>query len=207
MGLLSGSVTIRRYEVLGELPKGFQESFEEAIQKNAFMDFHAGDEREETSGWVPVDDWFDSYLGYERWLIDNTINLALRVDSKRIPSKFFKQQCRKMQAEWKLKAGREDLARAEKDEIESIVRKQLLERVIPSYQGNDMSWDLNKKELYFWSASDKANDLFQTTFARTFGLKLRLLFPYALALKILGEDKTDTANRVVPASFIPVGGS
>lgn len=205
MGLLSGSATIRRYEVLGEPPKDFRESYEEAVQKNAFTDFNPGDEREETSGWVPMDDWFDPYLGYERWFFDNYINLCLRVDAKRIPAKYFKQQCRNVQAEWKLKAGREDLTRAERDEIESIVRKQLLERVIPSCQGNDMSWDLDKKVVYFLNASDKANDLFQTTFSRTFGLKLRLLFPYSLAVKTLGKDNEEIANRVVPASFIPAG--
>ncbi|MHB8767270.1 MAG: recombination-associated protein RdgC [Deferrisomatales bacterium] len=207
MGILNGGIRLRRYQVMGEVPSGFQETFEEAIQRHEFVDFAADDGREEALGWVGVDDWFRPGLHAGRWLIDQAVCLALRVDTKRIPRHYLKQQCRAMEAEWKLKAGREDLTRAEREEIEGIVHKRLLERVIPSSQGLDMAWDLDRSDLLFWSSSDKANDAFKALFERTFGLKLRPLFPYLVALRVLGPEAAEVADRVVPADFRPAGGA
>lgn len=207
MGVLSGSIRVRRYEVLGEPAAGFQTGFEEAIQRHAFADFGAGDEREEVLGWVPVDDWFDPDLYLDRWLVEGTVALTLRIDTKRIPSRYFKQQCRKLEAEWRLKAGREDLTRAERDEIQAIVRRQLLERVIPSCKGIDMAWDLGRRQVLLWSTSDMVAEVFRTLFERTFGFKLRPLFPYLLAQRLLGSDAEEVLSRVVPTPFHPEGGA
>jgi len=207
MGILSGAIRLRRYQVLGEVGADFRDAFEEAIQRHEFQDFAPDDEREQVMGWAGVDDWFTPGLHLDRWLVENTVNLTLRVDTKRIPSRYFKQECRKLEGEWKLRSGREDLARAERDEIQTIVRKRLLERVIPGCQGTDFSWDLNGGEVLFWGTGERLNESFRTLFEKTFGLKLRPLFPYLLALRALGDPGGDVADRVVPVVFRPEGGA
>lgn len=207
MGILNGGIRLRRYQVAGEVPRDFRSVYEGAIQKHAFQDFVAGDEREEVLGWVPLDDWFDPGLHLDRWLIEHTVNLTLRVDTKRIPARFLKQECRKLQSEWKLRSGREDLTRAERDEIETIVRRRLLERVIPACRGTDFSWDLDRGQVLFWGTGERLNEAFRSLFEKTFGVKLRPLFPYFLALRALGEDGQEVVDRVVPAMFRPEGGA
>jgi len=207
MGILSGAVRFRRYQVLGEVGADFRTVFEEAIARHEFQDFAPDDEREQVLGWAGVDDWFTPGLHVDRWLVENAVNLTLRVDTKRIPSRFLKQECRKLQAEWKLRSGREDLTRAERDEIENIVRKRLLERVIPACQGTDFSWDLNSAEVLFWGTGERVNDAFRSLFEKTFGLKLRPLFPYVLALRALDDPGGEVADRVVPAVFRSEGGA
>jgi hypothetical protein len=206
MGIWSGSGRFRRYEVLGELPQGFQDAYEEAIQKNAFADFSPQDQREQVMGWVGVDDWFDSNLPRSRWLIGNTVNLTLRIDTKRIPPRFFQHECRKLEAEWKLKSGEDDLTRAGRDEIAAIVRRRLLERVIPACQGVDVSWDLERGAALCWNTADRVNETFRTLFERTFRLRLRPLFPYYLAQRLVGGELGELLDRVVPVSFRPEGG-
>jgi DNA recombination-dependent growth factor C len=207
MGILSGAIRVRRYQVLGEVAADFRTAFEEAIQRHEFHDFGQDDEREQVLGWVGVDDWFTPGLHLDRWLVENTVNLALRVDTKRIPTRYFKQECRKLEAEWKLRSGREDLSRAEREEIQSMIRKRLLDRVIPSCQGTDFSWDLNAGEVLFWSTGERLNEAFRTLFEKTFGSKLRPLFPYLLALRALGDPSGEVADRAVPALFRPEGGA
>ena len=206
MGIISGAVRLRRYEVLGEVPDGFRETYDEAIRTHGFVDFAADDPREQALGWVPADDWFDPNLYLDRWLVENAIVLTLRVDTKRIPSMYLKQECRKLEAEWKVRAAREDLSRAERDEIRQIVTRRLLERVIPSCQGVDMAWDLNRREVLFWSTAEKANEAFRALFERTFGVKLRPLFPYALALRTLGAEAADALGSALPTPFVLPGG-
>lgn len=206
MGISSGSGRFRRYEVLGELPPDFQDAYEESIRKNAFADFTPEDQREQVMGWVAVDDWFDSNLHRSRWLIGNTVSLTLRIDTKRIPPRFFKHECRKLEAEWKLKSGEDDLTRAERDEIAAIVRRRLLERVIPACQGIDVSWDLERGEALCWNTADRVNETFRTLFERTFRLRLRPMFPYYLAQRLVADELGEVLERVVPVSFRPEGG-
>ncbi len=207
MGILSGGVRFRRYEVRGELPDEWRNAYEEAIRAHAFQDFAVEDEREQVMGWTGVDDWFDTDLPLDRWLVGNTVNLTLRIDTKRIPARYLRQECKKVEGEWRLKSGREDLTRAEREEIQVIVRRRLLERVIPSCQGIDLSWDLDRGDVLLWSTSEKVNEGFRSLFEKTFGVKLRPLFPYALALRLSGEGSEELLDRIVPASFRAAGGT
>jgi recombination associated protein RdgC len=205
MGIISGGVRLRRYEVLGDVPQGFRDTYDEAIRRLAFTDFGPDDAREQAVGWVPADDWFDPNHYLDRWLVGNTIVLTLRIDTKRVPSAYLKQECRKQEAEWKVRADRADLTRAERDEVRQIVTRRLLERVIPSCQGLDMAWDLDRAEVLFWSTAEKTNEAFRALFEKTFGVKLRPLFPYALALRALGTGAAPDLEAVLPTPFAVPG--
>ncbi|MBI5014234.1 MAG: recombination-associated protein RdgC [Deltaproteobacteria bacterium] len=207
MGILSGGIRLRRFQVLGELPPDFRDRYEEAIGQQAFADFGEQDERDQVMGWVSVDDPYDANLYLDRWLVENTINLGLRVDTKRIPAKFLKRECRTLEAEWKLKFGREHLSRAERDEVKEIVTRRLLERVLPATQCHDVSWDLDRGDVLFWGTGEKATELFRSLFEKTFGVKVRLLFPFALALRGEGEDAEARWTAVAPTTFASAGGA
>jgi DNA recombination-dependent growth factor C len=199
MGILSGTVRFRRYQVRGEIPAGFHDEFEDAIRKAGFQDFAADDEREQVAGWAPVDDWFSPDLPRDRWLVENRICLTLRIDTKRLPAQYLRYQCRQLEAEWRLKSGRENLSRAEREEVLAIVRRQLLQRAIPAVQGIDLCWDLERGEVWFWSTGETVNESFRSLFEKTFRVKLRPLFPYALALRQQGDDGAEVLDRVVPS--------
>jgi len=205
MGIVSGGVRLRRFQVLGEVPPDFRDAFEAAIRQNAFAEFEVEDQREEILGWVAVDDWSDADLPLDRWLVENTVNLSLRVDTRRIPQRYLKRECKRLEAEWKLKFGREHLSRGERDQVKEIVTQRLLDRVIPSTQLYDFSWDLDRGDVLFWGAGEKAGEAFRTFFEKTFGVKLRLLFPYTLALSVLGEGAAASVEAVAPTSFAARG--
>ena len=199
MGILSGAVRFRRYQVRGQIPDGFKDEFEEAIRKFGFQDFAEDDERDQVAGWAPVDDWFSADLPLDRWLVANSVCLALRIDTKRLPAQFFRYQCRQLEAEWRQKSGRENLSRAEREEVQAIVRRQLLRRAIPAVQGVDLCWDMDRGEVWFWSTGETVNESFRSLFEKTFRVKLRPLFPYALALRQQSDDDAEMLERVVPS--------
>ena len=199
MGILNGAVRFRRYQVRGEIPVGFKDEFEEAIRKFGFQDFAADDEREQVVGWAPVDDWFAADLPLDRWLVQNSICLALRIDTKRLPAQYLRYQCRQLEGEWRVKSGRENLSRAEREEVQTIIRRQLLQRALPAVQGIDLYWDMERAEVWFWSTGDTVNETFCTLFEKTFRVKLRPLFPYALALRQQGDAAAEMLERVVPS--------
>lgn len=200
MALINGAIRFRRYAVSGNPPADLRGEYETAIRNNAFTDFREGDEREEAVGWVTVQDWFDTDLFPDLWLIDEKINLTLRKDVRKVPARYLKRECKLKEEQWKAKFDREKLTRAERDDVKSMVTKVLAERVIPTTQGVDVSWDLKRGEVLFFSTGEKANDTFRTLFERTFKVKLRPCFPFALAMDAL-EDKAQLANNVTESHF------
>lgn len=193
MGILQGSTRLRRYDVLGELDPDLDRHA--AIQANAFQGFVADDTREKTAGWVSIRDWGVTDFEPADYSIGETLCLTLRIDSRKVPARLLKEECRKIEAEWKMNLGRENLSRAERDEIREMVHGKLIARALPTTRGIDFCWD--GKEVLFWNAAESANELFRALFEKTFGLKLRPVFPYTLALR-----ETEAIDALTPCSFV-----
>lgn len=203
MGVYTGAIRFRRYEVEGKLPPDWKNVFETRIRAHAFEPFGDADVREEAVGWVAVDDLFDTDLHPLRWLVGNTISLTLRSDVRRVPAVLLKYECRKMEAEWKEREQRERLSRPERDEIKTLVTRRLSTRALPSIRGIDFHWDFDRSEVLFFSSAEKPCESFRELFEKTFELKLNPVFPYSLALKALGDDRAAAANAAQAATFAP----
>lgn len=189
MALLSGSIRLRRFEARGELPKDFANDFETAVNSHAFAELSENDSREEAVGWVSVADIFDTSLDRTKWLVGDTVNLAIRVDVKRIPSVIFKKECEKLEKTVKERDGRERLSVAERRELKELVKKKLSAKVLPTIKIIEMSWDIKRGEVYLFACSEKVSEIFKTLFEKTFKLKVHPLFPYAIAAKIAGSEE------------------
>ncbi len=203
MALLTGSIRLRRYMVTGELPKDLRNSFEESISKHAFKEFAETDFREEAVGWVTIDDEFDTNLSPDRWLIEDSINITLRIDVKKVPARILAYECKKAELEKKEREARDKLSRHEREEIKESVKVHLAKRVLPSIRTIDVSWDLKREEVLLFATADGVAETFRTLFEKTFNVSLRPLFPYALADSVLGGVKE--ADKVTAARFIGGG--
>ncbi len=195
MALLSGSIRLRRFEARGELTQDTLNSFETAVNSHAFAELSENDTREEAVGWVSVADIFDSALDRTKWLVGDTINLAIRVDVKRIPSVIFKKECENLEKTVKERDGRERLSAAERRELKELVKKKLSVKVLPTIKIIEMSWDPKRGEVYLFGCSEKVSEVFKALFEKTFKVKVRPLFPYTLAARFAGgEEKVGGAT-------------
>jgi len=183
MAVLSGAIRFRRYEVNGTPPADLRNVYEMRLRHHAFAGFGEAEGVDEVVGWVASDDWFDTDLYPDRWLIDNLIVLTLRTDVRKIPSLILRHECAKAEAERKQRDGRERLSRHEREEIKELVTRRLASQTLPAIRGSDVVWDLTKGEVLFFGTGEKANESFRILFEKTFEVKLRPLFPYALAVR------------------------
>lgn len=177
MGLLAGSLSFRRYQVLGELPASFRDLYLESISRLAFRENDKARTKDDLVGWVSVEDPADIDLHLNKFLLGSQLVLSMRVDKKRVPARFLKimvdRKCREI-----MKAqGLERLGNVRKREIKEAVEEELLGRALPVVATFDMLWDIEKMELLFFAASDPVNDLFRGLFKDTFGLELHRLRP------------------------------
>jgi hypothetical protein len=181
MGLLNGSIGMRRYAIADGDPEEIGYKTQE-IQAHAFRGFAEEDEREMVAGWLPLTDEGD-FADRNGWLVDGRFGfLRLRTDTRTVPAYLLREVSREMEREWKSRAGREDLTRAERNEIQVIAYGRLLARALPRTRLTDVMVDLESDAVAFLNTGDAANDVFRALFEKTFGVKLRHLSPGAAAL-------------------------
>ena len=198
MGILSNTVSICHFRVVGDLPT--TDLFEWAsvnLQKHAFRPIDQGME-ELSTGWVhtgnnqesafsvPADFWHDHYLAF-----------TLRQDRRRIPAPLLKAYLQVAEHEFlTANHGYTRVPKQKKQELRDSVYASLLARTLPVPSCQDAVWDARSGILTFSSLSRTVMDAFETHFKKTFpGLRLVAIHPFARAENVVEEGlKTALAS-------------
>jgi len=188
MGLIFGSGSFTRFMVDGDVPENYLEEFPPRILRCAFRDIDETSDLERSFGWVNIMDMFDSRFAAMEYLKEPCIAMSWRVDVRKVPARALLRYCR--EAEEKIKAAEEleYLPKPQRAEIKEAVRIKLLKRAIPRSQAYDMIWNLHTGMLIFGSTNNKLCDEFTEFFLTCFGLHLKAVFPYTIALKVLEKE-------------------
>ena len=205
MGILAGPITIRRYDVQGEIPKDFREDFVNILQAGAFAGFEKNSDAEKVMGWATAQDALDVDLRDFKVLRNEYLLFALRIDTRRVPTSALRLHIRQAEEEHLARSKRPKLSRNEKKEIKTLVRKKLLQQVLPSTKACDILFNINTKRLDFWGTSDKLNAEFMELFEKCFAMRLRPLSPYVNAI-VLFPDLDDRVQEMMPSSIVHLNG-
>ena len=173
MGILSGAMSVRRFRVVGALPEGWRELYRERLEEFSFKTPPHDVGKEEIEGWVQVHNLLDtSFEDFNRWLYNEFVLLALRVDKKRLPAKLFKATLDKRCDEWKASRELERIPATKRTEIKEALEAEWLRRTLPSVALTEAVWQINEGWLVLHGMSDSVVDRFRKRFFRTFGLRL-----------------------------------
>lgn len=196
MGLLSNTVSLCPFDVVGDFPAAATSPTERAawigeqLQQFAFRSIeHSGEEQ--ALGWVTLDDFQCSeFAGNTDWWRDEYVCFSLRRDQRRLPAALVRAELAR--AQQRFLAENPTFQRVPKErneELKEQVRARLLTRVLPTPAVYDVLWHLPSGRLFLChlaaSTLDVATDLFQKTFT---GLRLVLVHPLARARQILSAD-------------------
>jgi recombination associated protein RdgC len=191
MAILTGTLTVRRYRVAGEVPEGFRDAYQEALQSYAFRETHDEGRIDEIAGWVEIQNLLDtSFSDINRWLYDRYLVFALRIDKKTLPPKLFKAHLEKREAAWCAEHDRPRCPAAVRKELKEKLQFEMLQRTLPRVSLYEACWNVVDGRVLFHNLSDAVNDRFRKLFFQTFGLKL---FPEE-PLDLLGPDGLDLAE-------------
>ena len=90
MGALKGSIAVRRYVVLSDLPADVRKRFVKGARAHAFMPLDPKADLDHTSGWVSILDGDDFDLAQEKLFFaasgGEQLRIALRMDVLKAPS-------------------------------------------------------------------------------------------------------------------------
>jgi len=186
MGILSNSVSICQFMVVGDLPAGDLFSWaSENLSRHGFQPIDQGT-AELSAGWVhsgnhressfaaPADFWHDHYMAF-----------SLRQDRRRLPAALLKAYLQVEEHEFlSANPGLRWVPKQKKEELRDKVRTQLLARTLPVPAVYDAVWDSRTGLLTFAALGRPAMEAFETEFKKTFsGLRLVAVHPFARAEK------------------------
>ena len=181
MSLLQGSVSLKRFLVLGPVPD--PEDLHAGLTQDQFRPFQDGLE-EERVGWCdwrnplitpPDADW----VSQERFAV-----FALRIDTRRVPPTLLKAHV-DLRAQQLIQE--KDLAFLGKEariSLQDEVKVDLLRKVLPVPKVVDVAWDLKGGQLWTTASSAKAQGALASLFMKSFGCEIHPLAPLVLAGRI-----------------------
>ena len=203
MGAFSGSMSYKLFFVEGELPSGWKEHFLERIAVRAFEELTPDNEDEESYGWVPIERPLDREFPYASVVYNDYLNLGFRRDKYAISTDLFKAQFAAVSREFLQQNEQERLTRMQRDDLKKMVRNELKRKTLPTMKVTDMSWNLGRGEVRFWSQSNKLCELFQGYFEDTFGMKLMPAGPYITGVQLDLEPELVAALAAAePTNFV-----
>ncbi|MCE1229828.1 MAG: recombination-associated protein RdgC [Firmicutes bacterium] len=178
MSLLQGTLSLKRFLVLGPVPA--EPDLLEGLAQDSFRPFEDGLE-EERLGWC---DWRNPLVTPpdQNWVVQERFAVfGLRIDTRRVPPTLLKAHVDlRLQQLMKEK----DLAfvgREARVSLQDEVKADLLVKVLPTPRIVEVAWDLKGGMLWTTASSSKAQSALTGLFMKSFGCELQPLAPLLLA--------------------------
>ena len=187
MGFASGSVSFRRFAVVGEAPAAVDQDLLDKLAEHALKPGEFGAEEVEY-GWGGGRHVLDGHFGFEHNVFADALHFALRVDTNKVPSDL-KKAYQLMEEEAVAATNPSGfISKNQKRDVKDVVRRKLDDdmrsgrfrrtKLLPAL------WDLPSQTLYC-SASGANFEKLAELFERTFELKLIPVTAGSLALRLL----------------------
>jgi recombination associated protein RdgC len=202
MGILSGSVSITRYKVLGQVSAPVIENIAKGLSDNTIAEID-NQISEKAVGWTSFEKPFQPNFEGSSFVYGSYFIFALRIDKKNIPAKVLKKQYTIEAAKWMAENGRDYLSKTEKKMIKDHVINGLSLRVPATPNVYDLVWNHEDSNIWFFSNLKAANEELETLFVQSFGLSLIRLFPYTAAelSSGLSDAQRDELQKLSPTHF------
>jgi hypothetical protein len=208
MGILSNTVSICQFRVIGDLPRSdLFEWVSSCLQRQGFRSIDQGLE-ELSTGWVhlansqessfaaPADFWHDRYLAF-----------SFRQDRRRVPASLFKAYMQVAEHEFlAANPGYSRVSKQKREELKETVRGRLLARTLPVPSIQDVVWDTENGLVTYTSLAKGSMDEFEALFKKSFpGFRLQAVHPFARAEQVVKSELKSalaTCNRATSETVL-----
>jgi hypothetical protein len=207
MGFASGSVSFRRFAVVGKAPKTVDQDMLDKLEEHALREQELGVPEEIEYGWSGGRHVFDGQFSFEHNVFADALHFALRIDTNKVPSEL-KKAWQIMEEEAVAKNNPSGfISKNQKRDVKDTVRRKAEEdlrsgkfrksKLLP------ILWDLSSQTL-FCTATGTSFEKLAEIFERSFGLELQLLSSGSLGLRLL-EPKARKRDYedLKPSRFVP----
>jgi hypothetical protein len=191
MGFASGTVSFRRFKVVGKGPKAVDQSMLDKLEEHKMGASEFGVPEEEEYGWCGGRHVLDAQFSFEHNVFADALHFALRIDTNKVPGEL-KKAWELMEAEAVAAENPSGfISKNQKKDVKESIRKKIEDELRSGHFRRSkllpILWDLPSQTVYS-SASGKSFEKLAEIFQRTFGLDLVPVSAGSLGLSIC-EDK------------------
>jgi hypothetical protein len=188
MGFASGSVSFRRFAVVGKQPKSIEQDLLDKLAEHALRPTEMGVPEEIEYGWSGGRHVLDDKFSFDSNVFADALFFGLKTDTNKVPGDL-KKAYQQMEEDALAKGNKSGfISKAQKKDAKSTVQQKVEDemrggrfrrsKVLP------LLWDLPTQTVYA-AASGKKFEMLAELFQRTFSLDLLPLSAGALALRSL----------------------
>jgi hypothetical protein len=207
MGFASGSVSFRRFAVVGESPAAADQKLLDRLAELALKVGEVGVPEEVEYGWSGGRHVLDGQFGFEHNVFNDAVHFAMRVDTNKVPCDL-KKAYQLMEEEAAAAQNPSGfLSKNQKRDVKDVVRKKLEDELRSGrFRRSKLvallwDWPTQRRDC---PASGATYEKLAELFERTFELKLVPITAGSLALRLLeprGRRRDDEDFR--PTRFVP----
>jgi hypothetical protein len=188
MGFASGSVSYRRFAVVGEAPAAVDQNLLDQLAEHALKPGEFGAPEEVEYGWGGGRHVLDGAFGFEHNVFSDALHFALRIDTNKVPGDL-KKAWKFIEEEAAAAANPSGfISKNQKKDVRDVVRRKLDDEIRSGRFRRSkllpVLWDLPTQTLCC-PASGSAYEKLAELFERTFALKLLPVTAGTLALRLL----------------------
>jgi hypothetical protein len=191
MGFDSGSLSFRRFAVIGDAPQAVDQQLLDKLSEHALRPGDLGAPEEIEYGWSGGRHVLDDQFTFENNVFADSLHFALRTDTNKVPSELARAY--KLMEEDVLAKGNPSgfISKKQKKDAKDVAQRKVDEELRSGkYRRSKLTpilWDLSTGMLYC-NASIKIQEQLLEIFERTFGLSLQPLSAGSMAQR-MAESK------------------
>jgi recombination associated protein RdgC len=179
MGLISSTHSMSRYHIEGQFETAVMDEVRKGLIENAIPKQENMYE-ELSAGWTPYESPYNPDFEKFSFIFGTYFLFSLRIDKKSIPMKLVQKEMALAMEKKKEESGRDFLSKNEKSELKETILDVLMHKIPSIPNLYDVLWSYEDKNLFLFTTQKAANELFETIFLNSFGLKPIRLFPYTI---------------------------
>lgn len=188
MGFASGSVSFRRFAVIGDAPTAADQALLDKLAEHALKPGEYGVPEEEEYGWSGGRHVLDGAFSFGNNVYADALHFALRIDTNKVPSELKKAYTLMEEEAAAANNPSGFISKGQKREAKDTVRRKMDDELRSGkYRRSKMLpilWDLPGQMLYC-NASGKNFEKLAELFERSFGLSLLPISAGSLSLRLL----------------------
>jgi len=201
MSLFKPSMAVTRYTVSG-IPMADETDMMSAIlnalEVGRIQEVQDGEDV--AWGWTSLLVPFEPKFNDMSFMTGDYITIGMRIDTKKVPAATLKHEVYLAEKAYKEAHQIPKLARAQKVMIKESVFKNLLAKAPVVPKNFDIIWNVSEQKIYLLSTNKMARMMLEDMIDQSFGLTIRMLFPFTMALES-GIDEDTVASAEI-TSFI-----
>jgi len=188
MPFRTGSLSTRRYAVLGEVSPTLSKTATLAIRRYVWRPIDEQRGERESFGWVNPRRLLEPQFTFEDIVDGPYMLLGVRRDRKAFSPVIFKARRDELIEEVKAERKIQKVSRQQRIALEEQLTVEMLKETSPTSAFAELVWDMNSGIVLMGATSNALCERIQETFEATFDLKLRPIFPALIGAQYIAAQ-------------------